>query len=350
MLGILALPLVWACASQQAEPTLPDPNVDFGLGDVVLLTWTTRAPEGLLGHALEPGVVAIDPHRRVVDGEPRWVSNDQKLSVVVTAQETAELGAGYGPLGAKAGVGRATHVAYDVRVTGYLELPPDSLHYSSGSACCFNGAPSPSCGEWYVVRLMRGTGKAQYLEQVSAEAGVEAAQLVRARGGTAFRRLNEMSFNDAYFAYEVVPMSSLCSRVSPEQEVETLAVRAPDNCWVQAVRADGSRDAHAWYMPNASLCRQVAQRHCDGTEGAFGCLASFGREGETESMELAPNAAVGVTTAAPQTASHAAAIGGRESANGLSVAPSPQQVSSTASAPASPRPHTASGTSAKSSP
>jgi hypothetical protein len=296
---VAVLPFVWGCAPQTPESTLPDPNTDLGLGDVVMLTWTTRAPEGLLGHALEPGVLRIDPHRRVVEGEARWVPNDQTLTVVVSAEETASLGAGYGPLGAKAGLGHATHVAYEVRVTGYLELPPDSLKYATASACCMGGAPSASCGEWYVVRLMRGTGKAQYLQQVSAEAGVTAVELVHAQGGTAYRRLNEMSFNDSFFAYEVVPMSALCSRVAPEEEVEVMAVRAPDNCWAQAVRGDGTRDAHAWYMPSSALCRQVAQRHCDSSEGAIGCHASFGREGETESMDLKPGEAVAITVAVP---------------------------------------------------
>lgn len=273
--------------------------MDMGLGDVVMLTWTTRAPEGLLGHALEPGaVIRVDPHRRVVEGKERWVPNDQTLTVVVSAEETASLGAGYGPLGAKAGLGHATHVAYEVRITGYLELPPDSLTYAKTSACCLGGETSASCGEWYVVRLMRGTGKAQYLQQVSAEAGITAVELVHAKGGTAYRRLNEMSFKDAYFAYEVVPMSSLCRRVAPEEEVEALAVRAPDNCWAQAIRGDGTRQAHAWYMPSSALCRQVAQRHCNESEGAVGCHASYGREGQTESMELRPGEAAQVAAVA----------------------------------------------------
>ena len=94
-------------------------------------------------------------------------------------------------MGASASLGQATHVAYDVHLTRYLELPPASLHYSALSGCCFDGAPTASCGEWYVVRMMWGSGRVQFLQQVTAEARIAASNLLRAQGGTTYRRLNE---------------------------------------------------------------------------------------------------------------------------------------------------------------
>lgn|GEM_PF-6539386 len=54
------------------------------------------------------------------------------------------------------------------------------------------------------------------------------------------RRCPSSRFVDAFFAYQLEPLTSLCSRLSPEDELETLAVSAPNNCWVQAHLDDGS--------------------------------------------------------------------------------------------------------------
>jgi hypothetical protein len=39
----------------KSESTLPTPDADADLGDVVMMTWTTRSGEGLIGHATEAG-------------------------------------------------------------------------------------------------------------------------------------------------------------------------------------------------------------------------------------------------------------------------------------------------------
>ena len=266
--------------------TLPDPNADVGLGEVGLLVWTTRSSNGLLGHALAQGSSKIDPNRRVVEGAPHLTPTDQHL-IVVSAQ-TLDAGASVGVAGAavNANVNRATHVAYDVRITGYLELFPEDAKYLPGSSCCQAGVVSEMCGERYVTRLIRGSGSVEHLQQLAASAGVEASELVRAHGGTTYRRLNKTSFVDAFFAYQLEPLSSLCSRLSPEQEMETLAVSAPNNCWVQAHLEDGARKARAWHVPDPMLCRKLAEHHCQAQEHVAACTASFGSDGQASPLPL----------------------------------------------------------------
>ncbi len=263
------------CAATASEPLLPNPDSDMGLGDVVMLHWTTRAPEGLLGHVMERDVIRLDPHRRVVDGVPRFVPNAQRIKVILSVDQTAEVGAGMGPVSAKVSGERTTHVAYDVTVTGYLELAPDQLHYAKESGCCLGGGISPSCGDWYVVRLMRGTGRAQYLQRLAANAQVDGLEIVKARGGSVFQRVNEISFEDAYFAYEVVGLAGLCSRVPPDEEIEALAVSAPHNCWAHALQADGTRITRSWYMQSVDLCTSVAQNHCKAVGAPTDCQVTF---------------------------------------------------------------------------
>lgn len=149
---------------------------------------------------------------------------------MVRAQQldlTAE--GGVPTVSAHASLSRATHVAYDVRVSGYLELFPDEAKYAPASSCCQGGMVAETCGTSYVTRLIRGSGTVQHLQKLDASAGVEAGELVRARGGTSYRRLNETSFVDAYFAYQLELLASLCSRLSPDDEMETLAVQAPNH-------------------------------------------------------------------------------------------------------------------------
>jgi hypothetical protein len=185
-----------------------------------------------------------------------------------------------------ANVNRATHVAYDVQVTGYLELMPEDAKYLPGCGCCQGGAVSASCGDSYITRLIRGTGTVQHLQKLEASAGVEASELVRAHGGTTYRRLNQTRFVDAFFAYQLEPLASLCGRLSPEQELETLAVSAPNNCWVQAHLDDGSRQARAWHVPDAALCQKLAQHHCKSQEHLAACSASFGSDGQVTPLSL----------------------------------------------------------------
>lgn len=283
--GFLGLWLVTSCAPS-VPATLPDPNADVGLGDVQLLVWTTRSESGLLGHALSPGSGKIDPNRKVVDGSQHLTPTDQHL-IVVSAQ-TLDVGAGAGAAGVSvnANVNRATHVAYDVRISGYLELFPDDARYVPGSSCCQAGVVSDTCGDRYVTRLIRGSGTVEHLQKLDATAGVEASELVKAHGGTTYRKLNKTSFVDAFFAYQLEPLATLCGRLSPEQEMETLAVSAPSNCWVQAHLEDGSRQSRAWHVPDATLCRKLAEHHCGAQAHVAACTASFSSDGQATPLPL----------------------------------------------------------------
>ena len=282
----LFAPLLALSCAPSVPPTLPDPNADVGLGEVALLVWTTRSPSGLLGHPRDSATGKIDANRRVVNGKPQLTPTEQHL-VVVSAQ-TLEAGAEAGVTGMKANaaVNRATHVAYDVQVTGYLELLPEDTKYLPSSGCCQGGGVSETCGESYITRLIRGTGTVQHLQQLSATGGVEASELVRAHGGTSYRRLNETRFVDAFFAYQLEPLATLCSRLSPEEELETMAVSAPNNCWVQAHLEDGKREARAWHVPDATLCKKLAEHHCKAQQRVAACTASFGSDGQAAPLAL----------------------------------------------------------------
>jgi hypothetical protein len=126
----------------------------------------------------------------------------------------------------------------------------------------------------------------QHLHKLEAKAGVEASELVRAHGGTTYRRLNETRFVDAFFAYQLEPLATLCSHLLPEQELETLAVSAPPNCWVQAHLEDGNRQARAWHLPDAALCQKLAEHHCSKLPQLAACTASFGVEGQVTPLSL----------------------------------------------------------------
>ncbi len=293
VLGVLG-----SCAPS-VPATLPDPNADVGLGDVAMLVWTTRSPSGLLGYARDDVSGKVDANRKVVGGTPRFTPTQQHL-IVVSAQ-TLEVGAeaGAGAIKADANVNRATHVAYDVEVTGYLELAPEEAKYLAGSGCCQGGGVSANCGESYVTRLIRGSGTMQHLHELEASAGIEASELVRAHGGTTYRRLNETRFVDAFFAYQLEPLATLCSRLSPEDELETLAVHAPNNCWVQAHLEDGSRQSRAWHVPDAALCQKLAEHHCGKQQRLAACTASFGAEGRVAPLALFGASATPTAGAAP---------------------------------------------------
>jgi hypothetical protein len=282
---VIWLLLLSSCTSG-LPPTLPDPNSDVGLGEVELLVWTTRAPNGLLGHARERERAKVDVNRCVARGTPRFTPTDQHLVMVRAQQLQATAEGGMPTLNAHASLSRATHVAYDVRVTGYLELFPDETKYVPSSSCCQAGMVSETCGASYVTRLIRGSGTVQHLQRLDASAGVEAAELVRARGGTSYRRLNETSFVDAYFAYQLEPLASLCSTLSPDDEMETLAVQAPNNCWVQAHLEDGTRHSRAFRSPDSAVCRKLAEHHCKAQVHMAACTASFGADGQAAPLAL----------------------------------------------------------------
>lgn len=300
-----SLLLALSCAPS-VQPTLPDPNADVGLGEVALLVWTTRSPSGLLGHPRDAASGKVDANRRVVNGKPQLTPTEQHL-VVVSAQ-TLEAGAEAGVTGmrANAAVNRATHVAYDVQITGYLELLPEDTRYQPSSGCCQGGGVSETCGESYITRLIRGTGTVQHLQQLTATGGVEASELVRAHGGTSYRRLNETRFVDAFFAYQTEPLATLCSRLSPEDEIEMMAVTAPNNCWVQAHLEDGKREARAWHVPDAALCKRLAEHHCKAQQRVAACTASFGGDGQASPLALGDEPAHSTVPAAPVAAPVAA--------------------------------------------
>lgn len=230
--------------------------------------------------------IGVDPHRRVVDGSPRWVETSQKMRFLFTRQRAIQGKVGTGAVGASAGIAQATHVAYDVHLTRYLELLPDSLRYATASGCCFGGEASVSCGNWYVIRMMWGSGRVQYLQQVSAEAGLSAGELLRAQGGTTYRRLNEMAFDQAFFAYEAVPLEDLCSTVHPEDELSTLTVRAPKNCWALAQRRDGTSAAGAWHLTDEKSCQEVARKHCGATQDVMSCGMTYGTGAEAHRTSI----------------------------------------------------------------
>jgi hypothetical protein len=228
----------------------------------------------------------VDHLRCVVTGKPHWVPTDQHLAFVVAAQSGASAAAGTGLVSARAGAARATHVAYDVSVAGYLELSKDTATYEPRSACCQAGHPVETCAHGYVGRLMWGTGRAQYLVKVSATAEVAAGELVRASGGTRFRRVNQMRFRDTFFAYEVASAEALCRSVSPTDEVEPMTITAPNNCWAQVFAADGTRQSGAFQLPDAELCRKVARYFCDKVPGHVDCRATFGSGSKVVPIDL----------------------------------------------------------------
>jgi hypothetical protein len=271
-----ALGLLAGCAASR-PPELPDPDVDLGLGDIVLLTFTTRASEGLLGHVADtvpaPGV---DPHRRAIRGAPREVGNDQHLRLVARVSEQGQASAGYGPIGGGVQATRATHIAYDVRVTGYLEYTPAELLYDAESGCCLGGGVAESCGGAYVSRLFRGTGSTQLLSEVTAEVGVRAGEILRASGGKSFRRLAESSFVDSYFAYELSSLETLCDRLPPDAEFAEMKVEGARNCFLTRFDDSGQRTREAWSLPDAALCAEVASRSCSDAQGAaLRCEAQY---------------------------------------------------------------------------
>lgn len=279
-----------SCAPAQ-PPSLPDPNTDMGLGDVVMMTWTTRESDGLLGHVLEPiDGLSVDPHRKVIIGKPHLAETDQTLRVVVSLGHSASVGGGYGPVGAEVNGARATHVAYEVRITGYYEYPVDELRYGPSSGCCVGGNVSSTCGNAYVSRLIRGTGKAQHLVELSAGASVNAVQVVKAEGGTQFRKLSESHFSETYFAYELAPMETLCSRLSAEEEMEVERIEAPKNCFITRIDNEGVRKSSSYALPSRELCEKLATRKCKSeAEDSLTCEARFATEGGSEALTLSPS-------------------------------------------------------------
>ena len=75
--------------------------------------------------------------------------------------------------------------------------------------------------------------------------------------------------------------------------IETLAVDAPDNCWVQAYLTDGRREAQSFRVPDVALCKKLAEHHCSSRQQLAGCTASFASAGQAAPIalfEAAPSA------------------------------------------------------------
>src|SRR5690606_11808136 len=185
------------------------------------------------------------------------------------------LGGGYGVVGAKVTGARATHIAYRVRVTGYLELVPGHFKYNSESGCCLGGEVAAGCGAYYVMRLMRGTGTAEYLQELSASAQVSAAEVVRAQGGETFRRLSSSKFTDTFIAYEVAPLAGMCAPLPPDAELAPLSAAASDNCYLTLYFEDGHRTSASWHLPTEALCQKVSEKHCQKSEGVLDCQVRY---------------------------------------------------------------------------
>jgi hypothetical protein len=255
-----------------------------------MLPWTTRTADGLLGHALEAGEeLRIDRTRRVVRFEPRWSETDQHLTLV--SEASSVVGAEAGTFAAKAGVAAAevTHVAWYLHVQGYLEVPGDKEQYEVASSCCLLGQVSETCGDWYVTRVIWGSGRVQLLHRLEASAHVDAVELVSAHGGTSYRVLNEMTFDKAFFAYEVSPLAALCRTVAPGEEMAPLSVAAPDNCWVHIYAADGTRSDTAEFFPEQGICRKVAAMRCAQVTGALHCSGSYNDGTQTLTFASEPS-------------------------------------------------------------
>ncbi len=285
-LGILGCGLSLGC-SPGSVPVLPDPDADLGLGDVVFMTWTTRSPEGLLGHTMIPQRIGVDPLRKVLEGTPVFTETSQHLKVMLTKQAEGGVKATPpGPVGAQAGVSGVTHIAYDVHVTRYLGYSVANSHYAADSGCCLAGEPSPACGEWYVASMMWGSGHSSYLQRVDADASVSAGELFRAHGGTSYRLLNQMEFENTFFAYEAAPLADLCARVAPEDEVPALSVTAPHNCRAQVVQTAGEHQGKSWYAADQALCQTMVDQFCTGLVDVQSCRATFSADGTSNTLEL----------------------------------------------------------------
>lgn len=282
-----------ACSGGTTPATLPAPDTNMGLGDVVMMTWTTRSTEGLLGHVeLSDPEIGVDPHRCPIDGDVTFDSTNQTLKVVLSIEKTAGLGAGYGPVGGRVEVGQLTHIAYDVRITGYASILPKAQHYLSDSGCCMDGVVSDACGQSFVARMMRGTGTVEYLQQVEGKVSVDAAQILRAEGGATFRKLSSSEFEDTYFAYELMPLQSICGRLSADEEMPTIRVAPLDNCFLNIFHRDGTRTTKAYHMPNADLCQKVVNAACHEAVGVIECQGRHGRDEKAVQFALQSDGAL----------------------------------------------------------
>lgn len=284
ILGFLWVSL-FGC-SPRAPAQLPSPDADLGLGDVVFLSWTTRSAEGLLGHAMVDGEIAVDPLRQVVGGTPTWVPTSQHLKVLLSRDTHAGAGASVAGVGANAKLQHTTHVAYDVHLTRYLELSPKTMTYAAESGCCLGGEGADACGDYYVLRLMWGSGHAYFLQKLQGDVQVSSLHVLNAEGGSRYQKLNESTFEDTFFAYEAAPLADLCARVPPEQELAPLNVTPPNNCWAMASLGTMQLRRHAWHVPNQDICKSFVGHFCEKLPSVESCQGQFGPQDALERFSV----------------------------------------------------------------
>ncbi len=312
---------VGSCATVvPTSPTLPDPDTDPGLGDFAMMPWTRRNPDGLLGHVLSPGTSSINGAVRVVTPQARWSDADQHLTLVTARGSEAELEGGASVLSVGGKLSQVTHFAWDLKILGYLDLVEESMTYESTSNCCQAGVPAQSCGDWYVNRVMFGSGSVKLLRRLEVGASASAGQLLKARGGASFLVVNELQFERSFFGFGMAPLETLCSRVGPEQELTPLKVEAPDNCRIHAYLRDGTRRDYSAHYPDHELCLRMARARCADSQGAIDCRGTFFDGKEEQKLALVPPVDVApVGSAGP--ASSAAPSGFARPSGSASVAP-----------------------------
>ncbi len=273
--AILALPL-WGCAPATPHSDLPVSGESAVLHGAVLLPLTVRSSVGLLGHVWSDEERRVERSRLVLKGKPRRDETRQHVEVLGGATLLAKVGAGYSAVEASASAEQRTDVAYSVDITSYETLDPDPSAYLTDSSCCLGGQVAAACESGYVGRVLRGSGKLRYLRRLTAEASVGVGPVLHASGGESYELLDETTFVDAFFAFNPEPLDSLCSSLSPEQEMGTFQVNAAANCSVRLYTAgQGSKLVHNTYYPSADACLRAAERICAQGKEVVSCPTTY---------------------------------------------------------------------------
>ena len=277
-----AFSATFSCAGPQKAP-LPIPDDNGGpLSNVILLPLTTRATDGLLGHAWDVETDLADPLRLVLNGAVTVTSTDQHVMFFRDTAARAELDATIGIANAGVWASRVTHVLYDVQITSLATLATGTQRYNAESGCCLQGNPTESCTSGYVYRLMRGSGTIRLLQRIEGEISANFKEVLMARGGAKYRVVDESTFSDAYFGLELSPLQSVCRTLTPEQELAPLKLLASPNCTINRFGALGEKESLARQLPSEELCLNVAKRYCSELAGAIACRTRFGTADEVD--------------------------------------------------------------------
>ncbi len=270
------------CGGPQ-KPALAIPDDNGGpLSNVILLPLTTRATDGLLGHAWDVETDLADPLRLVLNGTVVVTSTEQHVMFFRDTSTRAELDATVGIANAGVWASRVTHVLYDVQITSLATLATGTQRYNADSGCCLQGNPTESCASGYVYRLMRGSGTIRLLQHVEGEAALNFKEVVMARGGGKYRVVDESTFNDAYFGLELSPLQSVCRTLTPEQEIAPLKLLASPNCTINRFSGLGEKETLARQLPSEELCFSVARHYCSELAGVMACRVRFGTADEVD--------------------------------------------------------------------